>query len=322
MTRFNRPITSELLVLEFIQILAGLAAVAGLFLIWAQLRNQSKHIMFEALDRLHKEITGPVIQRDLRLIYSAKPDDLATPTSVRVLESIERVLNMYDLIGFKIESGVLPKGPTIQTEWAIVLLLEHQLKPFRTKERERRGNVAPYKPHFQWLAKEAAGFQKLHFPTWKPVPFRRDVFLNSKPCVGVFILNEAKTQILLARRDCEPHIGQYDIPGGFLDYGEHPEAGALREVQEETHLSIKLEALIGIYMDTYEAGGDKTMNVAYRASKVSGIEKASSDVRELEWVSLEHALQKQFAFPWISKAIADLVQMMGRASETGIRPVT
>ena len=53
---------------------------------------------------------------------------------------------------------------------------------------------------------------------------------NSQPCVGAIIIKNGK--ILLTRRIIKPFRGYWDLPGGFLKGGEHPEAGLIREVVE------------------------------------------------------------------------------------------
>ena len=58
---------------------------------------------------------------------------------------------------------------------------------------------------------------------------------NSKPAVAAIILRNAggKPHVLLTRRGVEPYKGMWDLPGGFLNNGEHPEEGLKRELSEE-----------------------------------------------------------------------------------------
>lgn len=53
----------------------------------------------------------------------------------------------------------------------------------------------------------------------------------------------------MIKRKNEPFKGSWAFPGGFVEYGETIEEAALREVQEETGLNVKITNLVGIYSD-------------------------------------------------------------------------
>lgn len=118
-------------------------------------------------------------------------------------------------------------------------------------------------------------------------------FVNSKPCAGALVLRDGR--VLLVRRKHPPFEGWWDVPGGFLDAGEHPEAGVVRELREETGLEVRPERLVGIYMDVYGDDGDPTMNLYYQCSVVGGEERAGDDAAEIGWFP-PHALPKDIAF--------------------------
>lgn len=50
--------------------------------------------------------------------------------------------------------------------------------------------------------------------------------------------------LVLVRRKFEPFVGDWCLPGGFIEAHEHPGESAAREVFEETGLTIKDEKLI------------------------------------------------------------------------------
>ena len=49
--------------------------------------------------------------------------------------------------------------------------------------------------------------------------------------------------LLVIRRSIPPHIGRLALPGGFINFGESWQAGAAREVMEETGLKLDPHAI-------------------------------------------------------------------------------
>lgn len=106
-------------------------------------------------------------------------------------------------------------------------------------------------------------------------------YQNSKPTASAIISKNGK--ILMGKRSIEPYKNLWDVPGGFLEYGEAPEKGLRREIMEELGVKIKVKKLVGIFMDTYGKDGDWTMNIYYEAEIISGTPKPDDDVSELKW---------------------------------------
>lgn len=86
-------------------------------------------------------------------------------------------------------------------------------------------------------------------------------YQNSKPTSSALIMSGGK--VLLGKRKINPAKGAWDIPGGFLELGEHPEDGLRREIREELGVEIKIKKLLGIFMDTYGKEGYATLNICY-----------------------------------------------------------
>lgn len=117
---------------------------------------------------------------------------------------------------------------------------------------------------------------------------------NAKPCAGALLVRDGK--VLLARRAVEPRQGAWDIVGGFLEPDETPEAGALREVLEETGLRARITRLVGMFPDTYGEDGTYTLNIYFEAAVPDGVPQAQSDVAELRWFAPD-GLPDDLAFP-------------------------
>jgi ADP-ribose pyrophosphatase YjhB (NUDIX family) len=109
-------------------------------------------------------------------------------------------------------------------------------------------------------------------------------YRNSKPAVGILPIKNG--EVLLSRRKKEPYKGELDIIGGFLNYGEHPEVGVVREFEEETGAEITITKFMGIYMDEYGAGGDSTLNIHYLGEVGAGELKANDDIESLHWIPI------------------------------------
>jgi ADP-ribose pyrophosphatase YjhB (NUDIX family) len=84
-------------------------------------------------------------------------------------------------------------------------------------------------------------------------------------------------RILLARLSAvEVEVGAWTLPGGGVDFGEHPDAAAHRELEEETGLTGEIEGVAGIFSHVYERspyarGADlHFLGVVYRVRVTGG----------------------------------------------------
>ena len=114
---------------------------------------------------------------------------------------------------------------------------------------------------------------------------------NALPAVQALI--ERDGRVLLARRGIEPRLGHWDLPGGFVEETEEPEAAVRREVLEETGLQVERAELVRIDIEPY---GDRfVFSVTYRVT-AQGHPVADDDVAELRWFAPDE-LPAELAFP-------------------------
>jgi ADP-ribose pyrophosphatase YjhB (NUDIX family) len=93
------------------------------------------------------------------------------------------------------------------------------------------------------------------------VPLRRDIdpivqrAINASlaRCVVGVILTNAEDEVLLVKSSRGFTKGMWNVPGGFIEYGERPEVAAAREAKEETGLDIRVGELLGVYTERFES---------------------------------------------------------------------
>jgi ADP-ribose pyrophosphatase YjhB (NUDIX family) len=131
-------------------------------------------------------------------------------------------------------------------------------------------------------------------------------YAGSKATIGALCTDE-RGRLLLTRRAIEPFLGRWDIPGGFLEEGEHPIDGLRRELKEETGLDVEPGAFFGVWIDRY--GGDSTaaatLNLYWTARVAGGEAKAADDVSALGWfAAAELPPSEELSFPNVVEVLS------------------
>jgi ADP-ribose pyrophosphatase YjhB (NUDIX family) len=130
------------------------------------------------------------------------------------------------------------------------------------------------------------------------------VYAHSDPTACAVVLEGDR--VLLARRAREPDRGKWDLPGGFLDEGEHPLESLRRELREEAGVEIEPLDFVGVWMDRYGDGDDApwTLNLYWTARIVAGEPSPGDDVSELRWFALDDLPpDSELAFRNVSEAL-------------------
>ena len=82
------------------------------------------------------------------------------------------------------------------------------------------------------------GQNRFHCESCKKIHYE-----NPKPTATLICIYRGK--LLLVKRAIEPGKGKWGLPGGFIELGETPNDGAIRELKEETNLKGKPIRLLG-----------------------------------------------------------------------------
>jgi mutator protein MutT len=112
--------------------------------------------------------------------------------------------------------------------------------------------------------------------------------LTPKVGVGGVVIHQGK--VLLARRGKEPLRGRWTVPGGTVEAGETLEQALVREVEEETGLTVRSRELLLAFDRIERSGGELRYHYVildYLCDYETGVARAGSDVDAVAWVSLE-----------------------------------
>ncbi|MGH3145963.1 MAG: NUDIX hydrolase [Rubrobacter sp.] len=123
----------------------------------------------------------------------------------------------------------------------------------------------------------------------------RSWYRSSSPAVGAAIVQDGR--VLVTVRGIEPEKGKMDLPGGFVEAGEHPRDALAREAREELGVEVEVEErpmLLAVH--TYGADGEYVLAIGFRARISSGEPSPADDVAELRWVPKEEIDALNFAW--------------------------
>ena len=112
------------------------------------------------------------------------------------------------------------------------------------------------------------------------------VYANPAPTTDGGIVAEDGRIVLVKRRN-EPH--GFALPGGFVDEGEYVENAAIREMREETALSVCLLGVLGVYSRPDRDPRRHTMTVVFAGvPRDPGALQAGDDAGSAFWCDPEN----------------------------------
>lgn len=130
------------------------------------------------------------------------------------------------------------------------------------------------------------------------------------PAAGVIVLSG--THVLLIRRGTPPNLGAWSLPGGRIQPGETARAAAIREVQEETGLEVRLSGLVEV-IDLIGHGPDGTLLYHYLVTDYWAetdfkLPVAGDDAAEARWCDV-CSLDRYALTPEIQRVITAALRL-------------
>jgi len=130
------------------------------------------------------------------------------------------------------------------------------------------------------------------------------------PATTVQAWIERDRKYLILKRNEEPFLGAWDLAGGFVEMGESPGDAVVREVREETGLTVVPTAIIGAFTSAYGTTGRHTVDIAYRCRIDAGEFELDTDEKsDAAWLALDD--MPELAFTGEREALAALREREG-----------
>ena len=106
--------------------------------------------------------------------------------------------------------------------------------------------------------------------------------------------NDEFHDILLVTRGKEPFAGKLAFPGGFVNYGENPEHGCIRELKEETDLDGLDIELLTVRGDPKRDPRRHVVTIVYIGNvDPDANPKGGDDAKDAKFYNLKDIIQNQ-----------------------------
>ena len=104
------------------------------------------------------------------------------------------------------------------------------------------------------------------------------------PCHGVSVaavVTNDEGQVLALRRRDGPYRGRWELPGGILESGETLYQAVVREVLEETGLTVEPGRLTGVYQNVTRG----SISLVFRCQVIAGQPRPTAEAAEVRWLT-------------------------------------
>jgi ADP-ribose pyrophosphatase YjhB (NUDIX family) len=128
-------------------------------------------------------------------------------------------------------------------------------------------------------------------------------FPGPKLVAGCLVIDAGR--VLLLRRGNEPRIGTWTFPGGYVDLGETPAQGALRETFEEVGMRVTTDGLFGVYADAQNPIAAVVVYLARPGAEAPSLSPEATEVMyftpdEIPWNDLSFRTTRDALRDWVA----------------------
>ena len=123
---------------------------------------------------------------------------------------------------------------------------------------------------------------------------RECVYRSMHRVVAKVILINSQNEIAMAKVKRGFFSGHWTLPGGFVDYAEHPVEGAVREVKEELGVSVEIDEndIVQIAERIFTSEGIQFLSFTYKCYIDGDVQfnPKADEIEEACWFSMQQAL--------------------------------
>ena len=125
---------------------------------------------------------------------------------------------------------------------------------------------------------------------------REAVYRSMHRVVAKVIVQNPNKDVVMAKVKRGFFTGHWTLPGGFVDYAEHPLEGAVREVREELGISVEINEndIVQIAERIFTSEGIQFLSFTYRCTVNADVDfkPKPDEIEEARWFSIEEALSR------------------------------
>src|SRR6059036_1699375 len=150
--------------------------------------------------------------------------------------------------------------------------------------------VLRQKPRLDYHPEEWLGRDAIFERTDVDPLVKRAIYTTMIRCVSEVILSNGP-RVLMVKAVRGFSKGYWNVPGGFMDYGESPEVGVEREAEEEIGVDIVLDGLLNVYVSGFPGKPAYTLGFVYKGHLDSEAFRLKPDeIEDAAWFTVDKAL--------------------------------